>query len=55
MKKRKVIQAKEGKILTNGDIYGKTIYLANGVSGADFHEITVAEYEAILATQNEEM
>lgn len=48
MKIRKIISADEGKILTNGEIYGRQIALAEGVSEADFYEITEAEYEAIL-------
>ena len=44
---RTVIYADEGKVLTNGEIYGKQIFLAEGVSEADFYEITDAEYEAI--------
>ena len=52
MKERKVIYADEGKILTNGEIYGKQIFLANGVSGEGFYEITEAEYEVILTAQN---
>ena len=54
MKTRKIIYADEGKILTNGEIYGRQIYLAEGVSEADFHEITEAEYEAILEAQETE-
>ncbi len=53
MNKRKVIQANDGMILTNGEIYGKTIYLAEGVSEKSFHEITEAEYEVILAAQSD--
>ena len=53
MKTRKIIYADEGKILTNGEIYGRTIFLAEGVSEADFHEITEAEYEEILRKQAE--
>ena len=48
MKTRKIIYADEGKILTNGEIYGRQIFLAEGVSETDFHEITEAEYEEIL-------
>ena len=50
---RTVIFADVGKILTNGEIYGKQIFLAEGVSEADFYEITDAEYEAILQAQEE--
>jgi hypothetical protein len=48
---RKVIQANDGKILTNGEIYGKVIYLAEGVNETDFYEITEAEYEELLKKQ----
>lgn len=46
---RTSIKAKEGYILTNGEIYGVEIFLAKGMSAEDFHEITLAEYEAIMA------
>ena len=54
MKIRKIISADEGKILTNGEIYGRVIALAEGVSEADFYEITEAEYEEILRKREEE-
>lgn len=47
-----VLKADEGKILTDGEIYGKTIYLAKNRSPEEFHEITEAEYEEIQK-QNE--
>lgn len=55
MKTRKILYADEGKVLTNGEIYGKQIFLAEGVSEADFYEITEAEYEAIINKENEVM
>jgi hypothetical protein len=48
---RKVIQANDGKIFTNGEIYGKVLYLAEGVNETDFYEITEAEYEELLKKQ----
>ena len=45
MKTKKVIYAEEGKILTNGEIYGRVIFLADGVTEEGFYEITEAEYE----------
>lgn len=48
-----VLKADECKILTDGEIYGKTIYLAKNRSPEEFHEITEAEYEEIQK-QNEE-
>ena len=44
---RKVIEATEGNILTNGEVFGTTIYLAEGETGEDFYEITIDEYQRI--------
>ena len=51
MTTRKVLYADEGKVLTNGETYGKVIFLADGVSADTFREITEDEYERILAEQ----
>lgn len=51
---RQIIEAKNGMILTDGEIYGKKIYLAEGHSVDKFYEITIEEYEEILK-QEEEM
>lgn len=48
---RKTITASAGKILTNGEIYGSTIYLAEGVNADDFHEISREEYDAIMESE----
>lgn len=45
--KTTVLKADEGKILTDGEIYGRTIYLAKGRTADEFHEVTEAEYEEI--------
>jgi hypothetical protein len=50
----KVLEASAGKVLTNGDIYGKIIYLAEGLDESSFHEITEAEYGEILREQEVE-
>ena len=42
-----VLIADEDKVLTDGEIYGRTIYLAKNRSPEEFHEITEAEYEEI--------
>lgn len=47
-----VIKAEKGKILTDGNIYGRMIYLAKNRSPEEFHEITETEYEEIQK-QNE--
>lgn len=46
---RKILKASEGKILTDGNTYGRTIYLAEGVDEKVFYEITQEEYEKIMA------
>ena len=48
---RKPITAPEGYVLTNGEAYGKEIYLGIYDSAENWHEITDAEYEAIMAAQ----
>ncbi len=54
MKTRKVIYADEGKVLTDGKIYGKRIYLGEGIDVDKFYEISDAEYAEILAEKAEE-
>lgn len=46
------LEADEGKILTDGQIYGKTIFLAHNRSVEEFYEITRGEYEKILEDLN---
>ncbi len=48
---RKTITAADGHVLTNGEIYGTVIYLAEGVDASRFYEITREEYEAIFASE----
>ena len=50
---RTVLQAEEGKVYTNGEIYGKIIYLADGASKDSFYQITEEEYNAIMESQKE--
>ena len=50
---REYIEAREGFMLTNGEIYGKRIYLADGMDKAIFREITEAEYETVLKNERE--
>ena len=48
---RKIIKASDGMVLTNGTIFGRTIYLADGLNESDFYEITLADYERTIAEQ----
>lgn len=43
------LTASEGYVLTNGDVYGKEVYLSIYDSAENWHEITDAEYAEILA------
>ena len=54
MKKMITLHADEGKMLTNGEIYGFTISLAEGLDETGFYEITQAEYEEILKKEEED-
>lgn len=43
------LTASEGHILTDGESYGRIVYLAQGDEGEKWYEITEAEYEAKMA------
>lgn len=47
------LTASEGYVLTNGEAYGKEIYLGKFDSADNWHEITDAEYAEILKEQEE--
>ena len=49
------IRADEGKWLTDGENYGKTISLAEGVSVDDYYEISDEEYEEQMKKMEEKM
>ena len=55
MKKETITRVKliasDGKMLTNGDVYGKEVFLASTDDSENWHEITDAEYAAILEEQ----
>ena len=42
------LTANEGHILTDGETYGKIVYLASGDDGSKWYELTEAEYQKIL-------
>ena len=53
MKTMITIYADEGKVLTNGEVYGTTISLAEGETAEGFREITKAEHDEILQKEAE--
>lgn len=50
---RTILTASEGKILTDGVVYGTIIYLAENRSESEFYEITMEEYEQKMLEEME--
>ena len=48
---RIVLTADEGKVLTDGENYGKQIFLAEGKTAEGYYEITEKEYNEIVEKQ----
>ena len=53
MKPRSILEAAEGKVLTNGTTFGKLIFLAEGADPAEYREIPEEEYERLFVEQAE--
>lgn len=49
------LEAEEGKVLTDGKVYGTVIFLAVDRSPDEFYEISPEEYGRILAEESEEL
>lgn len=49
-----VLTADEGMTLTNGETYGKTVYLAHNTSPDGWREITDSEAEALQKEKENE-
>ena len=50
---RKILKASKGMILTNGEICGSEIYLAEGIGENSFYEIPESEFESEEATSED--
>ena len=50
---RTKITASEGMILTNGEIFGTEIFLAEGMTEEDFYEVPREEYEKLQEDDTE--
>ena len=48
------LTASEGHVLTNGESFGKIVYLASGDEGNGWYEITEEEYEIKLKEKESE-
>jgi hypothetical protein len=42
------MKATEGMVLTNGEVFGRQIFLGTGDNPDNWHEIPEAEYEALM-------
>lgn len=54
MKQRVILYADEGKILTDGEVYGKQIFLGGDRNAEEFYEIADKEYDEIMEKSLEE-
>jgi hypothetical protein len=50
---REILIANKGMVLTDGETYGKKIYLAEGKSADRFHEITDEQYWELMVESEE--
>ena len=51
---RVILRADDGMVLTNGTDYGVVIYLAVGADPNAYYQITEAEYNAIMESEQAE-
>lgn len=54
MKTRTVLYADDGMILTDGENYGKCIYLSENTDADKYYEITEEEYQQLMETTEAE-
>lgn len=48
---RVILEASPGMVLTDGFIYGERITLGKERNASEFHEITRAEYESLVESE----
>lgn len=51
MDERVILTADPGMVYTDGTHFGQTIYLAEGADPNAYHQITEAEYNAIMESE----
>lgn len=51
MKTRTILYADEGKILTDGEIYGSQVFLEENRNASDFYEISQEMYDILMEEQ----
>lgn len=49
------LTASDGMVLTDGESFGKEVFLAVGADQSKWNEITQAEYDEILAKESKEL
>ena len=54
MTDERIITASSGMVLTNGETYGSSVRLGDWDSPENWHEITIEEYEKIIAERESE-
>lgn len=47
------LTASEGMVLTDGESYGKEVFLAEGADADEWHEITQEEYDELMKLERE--
>ena len=52
--KDNILTADSGKVLTNGEAFGKTVRLGRCGKAENWHEITEEQYEQIMKEQEEQ-
>lgn len=50
---REILRARDGYVYTNGEIYGKLIFLAIGEDKNNYYEITVEEFQKKIEEERE--